>query len=146
MISVVVPAWNAQATLAETLASIAAQTLAPGEVVVADDGSEDATTAVASAAGARVVRLAHAGAPAATNEGVAACRGELIAFLDSDDLWTPGKIAAQTAALAADPLLDGVFGHMRCFADPGLDGALRVPEGAQPGWAAGALLIRRTTL
>jgi glycosyltransferase involved in cell wall biosynthesis len=146
MISVVIPAWNAAATLAETLASVAAQTRPADEVVVADDGSDDATADVARAAGARVVARSHGGTGAAMNAGVAASRFPLIAFLDSDDLWSPDKLALQEAALAADPGLDGVIGHVRCFADPGLRGALRVPEGDKPGWLAGALLIRRTSL
>jgi GT2 family glycosyltransferase len=80
------------------------------------------------------------------NAGVAACGGDLIAFLDSDDLWSADKTALQAAALAADAGLDGVFGHVACFADNLLDGARRVPAGAQRGWLGGALLIRRAPL
>jgi glycosyltransferase involved in cell wall biosynthesis len=146
MISVVIPAWNAAATLAETLASVAAQTLPADEVIVVDDGSTDATAAIAEAAGALVLRRPNRGTAAATNTGIAASRGDLVAFLDADDLWAHDKLAAQAAALAADPALDGVFGHVSCFADAGMDGTLRVPEGDLPGWLAGTMMIRRTTL
>jgi glycosyltransferase involved in cell wall biosynthesis len=146
VISVVIPAWNAAATLAETLASVGAQTRPVDEIVVVDDGSTDATVAVARAAGARVLRQARQGAAQATNAGIAASRGDLVALLDADDLWTPDKTALQAAALAADPALDGVFGHVACFADAALDGVLRVPAGAQRGWLAGTLLIRRAPL
>jgi glycosyltransferase involved in cell wall biosynthesis len=146
VISVVIPAWNAARTLPETLASIAAQTRRPAEVIVVDDGSTDATGAIARAAGSRVLRIDHAGFAAAMNAGIAASHGSLIAFLDSDDLWTPDKLALQEATLTADPLADGVFGHFRCFADPLLNGALRVPEGARPGWLQGAALLRRERL
>jgi glycosyltransferase involved in cell wall biosynthesis len=146
VISVVVPAWNAAATIGETLASIAAQTRRPDEVIVVDDGSEDATGAIARAAGVRVIRQSRLGMAGAMNTGVAASSGTLIAFLDSDDLWTPDKLAWQAAALLADPSLDGVFGHVRCFADPSLDGGLHVPEGERPGWLSGALLVRRASL
>jgi glycosyltransferase involved in cell wall biosynthesis len=146
MISVVIPAWNAAARLAETLASIAAQTRPADDIVVVDDGSTDATAAIAHAAGARVLRQARQGPGAAMNAGIAASRGDLIAWLEDDDLWPPDKLARQAAALADDPALDGVFGHVRCFADPGLDGTLHVPPGARAGWLCGALLIRRTSL
>jgi glycosyltransferase involved in cell wall biosynthesis len=145
VISAIVPAWNAAERLAATLASITAQTLPADEVIVVDDGSTDATAAVALAAGAHVLRQARQGPGAALNAGMAASRGDLIGWLDDDDLWAPDKLAVEAAALAADPALDGVFGHVRCFADPGLDDTLYVPEGAQPGWLSGALLIRRAS-
>jgi GT2 family glycosyltransferase len=146
MISVVIPAWNAAATIGETLASIAAQTRPPEEVIVADDGSEDATAAIARAAGARVIRQPRQHQAAALNHGIAASLGSLIAFLDADDLWPADKLHMQTAVLESDPALAGVFGQCRCFADPAMDGTLRVPQGAHPGWLAGALLIRRSSL
>jgi glycosyltransferase involved in cell wall biosynthesis len=145
MISVIVPAWNAAARLRETLASIAAQTRPADEILVVDDGSVDDTAAIACAAGARVLRQARQGPGAAMNAGLLASRGDLIAWLEDDDLWTPDKLALQAAALADDRALDGVFGHVRCFADPGLDGSLHVPEGARPGWLCGTLLICRTS-
>jgi glycosyltransferase involved in cell wall biosynthesis len=146
MISVVIAAWNAAATIGETLASIAAQTRPAQEVIVVDDGSDDATATIARAAGARVIRQLRQHQAAALNHGIAAGLGSLIAFLDADDLWPADKLQMQAAVLAGDPALDGVFGHCRCFADAGLDGTLRVPEGAHPGWLAGALLIRRSSL
>jgi glycosyltransferase involved in cell wall biosynthesis len=141
VISVVIPAWNAEATLGETLASVAAQTRPADEVIVVDDGSADATAAIARAAGVRVVSQANAGGAAATNAGTAASGGDLIAFLDSDDVWTPDKLALQMAALAADPVLDGVFGHVRFFRAPSL-----TPDADRPGWLSGAMLIRRSSL
>ncbi|MBS0560010.1 MAG: glycosyltransferase family 2 protein [Proteobacteria bacterium] len=146
MISVVIPAWNAAETLAETLASVAAQSVRASETIVVDDGSTDATAEIAHAAGAVVIAQANQGPAAAMNAGVAAARGRMIAFLDADDVWPAAKLAHQQAALADDAGLDGVFGHVACFADPALDGRLHVPEGAAPGWLAGTLLVRRTAL
>jgi glycosyltransferase involved in cell wall biosynthesis len=146
VISVVVPAWNAAATIGETLASIAAQTRRPDEVIVVDDGSEDATGTIARAAGVRVIRQSRLGMAGAMNTGVAASSGTLIAFLDSDDLWSREKLAWQEAALLVDASLDGVFGNVRCFADPALGGGLLVPEGERPGWLHGAMLVRRASL
>jgi glycosyltransferase involved in cell wall biosynthesis len=98
-VSVVVPARDAAGTLGRTLAGIAAQEV-EHEVVVADDGSRDATAEVAERAGARVVRLAAAGGPgAARRAGAAAARGDVLAFTDADCVPAPGWLAAGLRAL-----------------------------------------------
>jgi len=146
MISVVIPAWNAAATLAETLASVAVQSLPASEIIVVDDGSTDATAEIARSAGATVVAQSNQGPAAAMNTGVAAARHGLIAFLDADDLWPAGKLALQHRALTEEAGLDGVFGHVACFPDPALDGRLHVPQDVAPGWLAGTLLVRRAAV
>ena len=100
-ISAIVPAWNAADTLHETLDSIAAQTVAPDEVIVVDDGSTDDTARVASRhlLNVKLVQTENRGLPAALNTGIAASTGELIAILDSDDLWEPEKTRIQIAAM-----------------------------------------------
>jgi glycosyltransferase involved in cell wall biosynthesis len=149
-ISVICPAWQAARTLPETLASIRAQTLVPAEVLVVDDGSTDSTAEVAERNGARVIRQTHAGPAAALNAGIAASHGQLLAFVDADDLWTPEKLARQTQALAADAGLGGVLGMMESFLCPSLPAEVasryRLPEAPQPAWALGTLLARRTTV
>jgi glycosyltransferase involved in cell wall biosynthesis len=98
-ISVVIPAYNAAAYLPDTLRSIAAQSLRPLEVVVVDDGSTDDTAAIARSFGVRVITQTNGGISMARNTGTQAARGEYIAFLDSDDLWAPQKLAVQFASL-----------------------------------------------
>jgi glycosyltransferase involved in cell wall biosynthesis len=148
-ISVVIPAWQAAATIAETLASIAAQTRPPDEVIVVDDGSTDETAQVARAAmpAARILRRANGGAAAALNTGLAAAGGDLLAVLDADDLWPPGKLAIQEALLAQAPALAGVGGLMECFACPSLPPAsplaARIATEPAPCLLLGALLLRR---
>ncbi|MCC6671977.1 MAG: glycosyltransferase family 2 protein [Planctomycetes bacterium] len=102
-VAVVIAARDATAWLAETLAAVHAQSLAPAEVVVVDDGSRDATAAVAEAAGARVLRQANRGPGAARNAGIAVTRAPWLAFCDADDVWLPGKLQAQLEALARVP-------------------------------------------
>ncbi|MBI2467114.1 MAG: glycosyltransferase family 2 protein [Candidatus Rokubacteria bacterium] len=90
--SVVIPAYDAEATLPACLAALARQSLAPErfEVIVVDDGSTDATAQVAERAGVRVVRLpANAGPAAARNRGAQAARGEVLVFTDADCEPTP---------------------------------------------------------
>lgn len=91
-VSVIIPAYNAQEYLAETLATVEAQTYRDWEVVVADDGSTDGTVAVAEAFGYgfKVLRgAANQGPAAARNRALRAATGDLLAFLDADDLWLP---------------------------------------------------------
>lgn len=147
-ISVVIPAWNAAATLAETLASLAAQTRPADQVIVVDDGSSDATGALAEAhpLRPRVIRKAHAGAAAAMNLGVAEAAGDWLAFIDADDLWPAGKLALQAAILTGRAEVDAVLGHVESFVCPRVPvaaaGRFVVPPAPQPGWMSGTLLIR----
>ena len=99
-IAVVIPAFEAAATIAAAVASARDQTVAPAEIVVVDDGSTDQTAANAAAAGARVLRQANAGPGAARNAGIRATAGEFVAFLDADDTFVLDKLALQVAALA----------------------------------------------
>lgn len=103
--SVVIPAFNAERTLGEAVRSALAQVPAPLEVVVVDDGSADATRAVAEGFGeaVRVLSGPNAGPSAARNRGVGAARGSWIAFLDADDLFEPGYLAAAEEHLASNP-------------------------------------------
>ena len=103
--SVVIPAFNAERFLGEAIASALAQTLPPLEVLVVDDGSTDGSRAVAEGFGAavRVFTGPNAGPSAARNRGVREARGSWIAFLDADDLFEPGYLAAAEEHLAAHP-------------------------------------------
>ena len=146
-ISVLIPAFNAAATLAETLASVHAQTLVADEVVVVDDGSTDSTAEIAADdPRVRLVRQANAGPAAALNAGLQLATGTAIALIDADDLWLPHKLHDQAAALSAEPALDGVFGHVEEFVSPELNPEQKArfqPREPQPGWLGGALLVRR---
>ncbi|MGA1303346.1 MAG: glycosyltransferase family 2 protein [Cyanobium sp.] len=111
-ISVIIPCYNCQSTIAETLASVAAQTLVPEEVILVDDGSTDQTWEVLHALKAGdypdVILLSH---PYRLNYGSSMARclgfhhasGEFIAFLDADDLFAPRKLEQQLAAFRHYP-------------------------------------------
>lgn len=104
LVSVVIPTFNRGAVVGEAIASVRAQDYRPFELIVVDDGSTDETPELLGAfSEIRVLRQANRGVSAARNAGVAAARGEWVAFLDSDDLWLPGKLSAQVAYFAAHP-------------------------------------------
>jgi glycosyltransferase involved in cell wall biosynthesis len=119
-VSVVIPAYNAAAFLAQALESVRAQSRAPAEVIVVDNGSTDASAAIAQGAGARVLRLGHPGPSAARNAGVRAASQPWIAFLDADDLWDPDKLAAQWRAVEACPQVDIVITDFTEFGSTGV--------------------------
>jgi glycosyltransferase involved in cell wall biosynthesis len=106
-VSVVVPAYNCAAYLADTLRSVLAQTVTDFELVVVDDGSTDGTFDAARSFEAdprvRCHRLPHGGVAAAKNACVRLSTAPLLAFLDGDDLWKPHKLERQLAALDSDP-------------------------------------------
>ncbi|MEI4488009.1 glycosyltransferase family A protein [Frigidibacter sp. MR17.14] len=104
--SIVVSAYNAEATLAETLASLLGQSFADLEVIVVDDGSTDATAALVEAISdprLRLVRQRNRGLAGARNSGIHAARGEYIGFCDADDLWRRDKLAAHVRHLDEVP-------------------------------------------
>jgi glycosyltransferase involved in cell wall biosynthesis len=113
-VSVVIPTFNRRRRLAETLASVRAQTFTDHEVVLVDDASTDGTAAWVRRAfpEVRVVRLArNMGPAAARNRGIDAARGPLIAFLDADDLWRADYLRALTPELL-DPRIVVAFSSL----------------------------------
>lgn len=119
-VSVLLPAFNALATLPRAVASIRTQTFVEWELLVVDDGSTDGTAAWLRAQAAREPRLKvisqpHAGIVTALNRGLAAARGEFTARMDSDDESLPERLAEQVAFLEARPNL-GVVGSLVEFA------------------------------
>ena len=107
-VSVVMPAWNAAATVGAAVASVRAQTLHDWELIVVDDGSTDATAAEVERVAAadfrvRLLRRGHEGVVAAANAGVAEARAPLVARLDTDDVMMPRRLAAQVAWLESRP-------------------------------------------
>jgi len=132
-VSILLPAYNAGATLDACLRSVARQTFPRWECIVVDDGSEDGTRAVAERFAARderfrVVATAHQGLVAALGTGLERCLGRMVARMDADDVMHRERLAAQLRALDAEPALAAVGCHVRLFPRRELSDGLRAYE------------------
>lgn len=155
-ISVIMATYNRAHYIRSALESVLQQPCTPMEIIVIDDGSTDATPAVVhdliaqTAAPIRYVQQANAGLPAAHNHGLRLAQGEIITFLDSDDLWPPDRLPAQLAHFdqhgPAHTAPAIVLGRIRQFADPGVtvDPQALAAFNAHPiHYALGSSLFRR---
>jgi GT2 family glycosyltransferase len=105
-VSVIIPTFNRAHKIARAVASVLYQTFTDHEVLVVDDGSEDATAEVLKPFRSRIKCIHHSknrGVSAARNTGITESHSPLIAFLDSDDYWLPGKLAAQVSFFSEHP-------------------------------------------
>ena len=135
-VSCIIPVFNGEPYVAETLDSVFAQTHRELEVIVADDGSTDRSAEIARSYDVVLLQQPNAGHAAAHNLGLTAATGTFVAFLDADDLWHPEKLARQLHRFAERPELGIVFTHLENFR--GDDVIDRVP-----GYTSVTMLARR---
>jgi len=105
-ISVVIPAYNAAKTIKETIQSVLNQTFTDFELIIINDGSQDATLEIVESIPDPRIRLfcyPNAGPTVSRNRGIFQAVGDYISFIDADDLWTPDKLESQFNALQANP-------------------------------------------
>ncbi len=124
-ISVIIPAYNAERTIRETIESVQRQTFQDFELIVINDGSKDRTVELVQSINderLKIFSYENGGLPVARNRGISRTTGEFIAFLDADDLWTPEKLELQLVALKQHPEA-GVAYSWTCFMDVNEQGA-----------------------
>jgi glycosyltransferase involved in cell wall biosynthesis len=157
-VSVVIPAYNAAAFICQAVDSVLAQTHAPREILVINDGSTDDTPQVLEAYGnaIRVIHQPNGGLSNARNRGIREATGECVAFLDADDHWLPEKLARQVEVLSQRPAVGfcstrtqvetpagAITGEWSC---PELQGSvlatLFLRNGAIPGSGSGVMARR----
>ncbi len=120
-LSVVIPVFNGSKFLAEALHSVMCQGISPLEIIVVDDGSSDNSAGVAEAfareqgAPVQVIRQENQGPSAARNKGLRQARGELLVFLDADDLLQENSLVEQVAVLEANPQIQYTWGGTQTF-------------------------------
>ncbi|MDX9843858.1 MAG: glycosyltransferase [Aquabacterium sp.] len=115
LVTVIMPVFNASATLAQALNSVLWQGYGAIEIIAVDDGSTDDSRQKLATYGdaVRVLHQSKQGPAAARNLALQHARGEYIAFVDADDVWLPGKLLRQVAYLQAHPDVSAVFGRFR---------------------------------
>ncbi len=119
-VSVLCAVYDSARYFRAALASALAQTRPADEIIVIDDGSNDDSAAIAEAMpGVRTIREPHRGVAPTRNTALTHARGDLVAWLDADDLWTPDKLAVQVAYMEAHPEIGMTFTHQRLFFEPG---------------------------
>lgn len=122
LVSVVIATYNRASFLVEAIESVLSQSFTEYEILVADDGSTDDTVDRLARYGTRIrhIRLDHSGRPSvARNRALAVARGELIAFLDDDDVWQPEKLERQVHLLVNQPDLGMVYSDLRFLREDG---------------------------
>lgn len=149
LVSVIIPVHNGARYLRAALESVFAQTYRPFEVIVVDDGSVDDSGVIAQGFhDVRHIHQANQGVAAARNHGIEAARGEFLAFLDQDDLWTPDKIKLQMAHLLSNPEIGYTLTQQQFFLDPGASFPAwfrkELFSSVHTGWSLNTLVVRRT--
>lgn len=151
LVSVVIPVYNGEQHIAETLRSVEAQDYRPLDIVVVDDGSIDETAGIVqSFPDVRYFRQENQGNGLARNRGLKEAKGEIIAMLDADDLWEPDKLTRQVGYLLDNPQTGYAICKMEFFVDG---------NGKAPAWLnqdifkeprncylPSALVVRRSAL
>lgn len=120
-VSVVIPTYNTAKYISEAIESVLAQTYKDFEIIVVDDGSTDNTKEVLQPCieQIRYIYQGNGGRASARNTGIKAARGRYVAFLDSDDMWTPGKLEKQVDIMEGNENIDFLFGDKQRFSDDG---------------------------
>jgi glycosyltransferase involved in cell wall biosynthesis len=121
-ISVVVPAYNGQSTILETINSILEQTFTDFELIVINDGSTDRTLELLETVKderLKIYSYPNGGLPAARNRGIVRATGEFVSFIDADDLWTPDKLELQLQALRENPQAGVAYSWTICMGNDG---------------------------
>lgn len=112
LVSVVIPSFNCERYIAETISSVLQQSFRNLELIVVDDGSQDRTREIVAGFGdpVRLITQSNARVCAARNRGLAESRGSFVCFMDHDDYWFPDKLALQVEAMRTHPEVGVVYG------------------------------------
>ena len=148
-VSTIITVYNGENYLSEAIQSVINQDYPHIDIIIIDDGSTDGSRGVAQQFGPPVQYYYqnNTGIAAAKNHGIKLSKGDFLAFLDADDLWTKNKIRKQIKVFNEDPTLDIVFSHVKQFYSPELSEEEKqkiwCSDELMPGTSAGTMLIKR---
>lgn len=147
-ISVIIPVYNAEEYVGEAIESVLNQTVEPLEILVINDGSTDGSAEKVKeyAPDVKLISQKNKGIGGARNTGIKKAKGELFAFLDSDDLWPEDHLKNLISVLENNEDISIVSGHVKQFLnDESEELSSRIPEGQEvmPGYVAGASIIKK---
>lgn len=148
-VSVIIPCHNYAHYLPSAIESVLAQDSPALEIIVVDDGSTDGSAALAGSYGSpvKVLSQARQGIGGARNSGIAVASGELLGFLDADDIWPPESVTVRLEAFRKNLEIECVFGRVEQFLCPNLNDEARAklhcPAGLMNARFAGTMLIRK---
>ena len=156
-VSVVIPCYNQARYLRDAVRSVREQTHQPIECIVVDDGSTDRTSEIAAELGVHVIQQANGGVSAARNAGLSVARGELVVFLDADDVLLPDALARGSSTLVAQPGAAAVVSRCEVMDEHGTPITVRHHEVDASNlyrgwllsnfvWTPGAAMFRRAAL
>jgi glycosyltransferase involved in cell wall biosynthesis len=149
LVSVIIPVYNAELYLEDSINSVLTQTYQPLEIIIINDGSTDGSEKVARkfAQQTSYFYQSNQGAAAARNHGIKKSNGDFLTFLDADDLWEPDKIRKQMDILEKDAGMDMVFGNVFQFISQDIKSVSRIKldeaDKILPGYISGTILIRK---
>ena len=136
-VSVVIPVYNGESFLAEAVRSIQEQNHKLLEIIVVDDGSVDGTARLAAELDVRYSYQVNRGLPAARNRGLELSRGDVITFLDVDDLWSRNKLRLQLAHLSENTATEIILGYTQLVQVLGFENGAHVSK----EWSAPTLAM-----
>ncbi len=152
LISIIMPAYNTEKYVADAVRSVLDQTHSPIELICIDDGSTDGTLGVLKGFGDKIRVISdgtNIGIGEARNKGIRVATGDYIAFMDSDDIWEPEKLALQMQQFENDPNLDISFCMIENFVSPDLPDEIRAARsfvtGPQPGQVSGTFVVKKSS-
>ncbi len=149
LVSVIIPVYNSEQYLEDSIKSVLAQSYQPLEIIIVNDGSSDNSERVARKFAQQTAYFfqSNLGAAAARNHGIKKSNGDFLSFLDADDLWEPDKIRKQMDILGKDADLDMVFGNVFQFISPDIKSVSKIKldetDKILPGYVPGTILIRK---
>ena len=138
LVSVVIPVFNGERFLAQAIESVLAQTYETVETIVVDDGSTDGSAQIARSYPVAYLHQENGGVAAARNRGIETAQGDLVSFLDHDDVWLQRKLELQVDALARHPSAGICMCRFQTFEDGSREGGESYSTGQ-----LGTLLVRR---